>query len=88
MQTWTSSNLHTEKKEIASAPVLPYYNPKKPHSLQTDASVKGHGACLLQDDKPAYFASKTLTDAQKGYVVIELESLAVALAMKKFHHFL
>ena len=29
-----------------------------------------------------------LTDAQKGYVAIELESLAVAWAMEKFHHFL
>ena len=76
------------KKEIASAPVLVYYNPKKQTTLQTDASIKGLGACLLQDSKPVYFASKTLTDAQKGYVVIELESLAVAWAMEKFHHFL
>ena len=32
------------KKEIASAPVLTYYNPKKQTTLQTDASVKGLGA--------------------------------------------
>ena len=66
------------KKEIASAPVLAYYNPKKQPTLQTDASVKGFGACLLQDDKPVYFASKAVTDALKGYVAIELELLAVA----------
>ena len=35
-----------------------------------------------------YFASRALTETQKGYVVIELESLAVAWAMEKFHHFL
>ena len=35
-----------------------------------------------------YFASKALTEAQKGYVGIELESLVVAWAMEKFHHFL
>ena len=35
-----------------------------------------------------YFASKALTEAQRGYVAIELESFAVALAMEKFHHFL
>ena len=35
-----------------------------------------------------YFASKALTDAQKGYVAIELELLVVAWAMEKFHHFL
>ena len=34
------------------------------------------------------FAKKALTDAQRGYVVIELESLAVAWAIGKFHHFL
>ena len=36
------------KKEIAEAPVLAYYNPKKQTVLQTDASIKGLGACLLQ----------------------------------------
>ena len=48
----------------------------------------GLGACLLQDQKPVYFASKALTEAQRGYVAIELESLAVAWEMEKFHHFL
>ena len=76
------------KKEIASAPLLAYYNPKKQTTLHTDASIKGLGACLLQDSKPVYFASKALTEAQKDYVVIELESLAVAWVMEKFHHFL
>ena len=76
------------KKEIASTPILAYYNPKKQTMLQTDASIKGLGACLLQDGKPVYFASKALTEAQKGYVAIEIELLAVAWAMEKFHHFL
>ena len=76
------------KKEITKAPVLAYYNPKKQTVLQTDASIKGLGACLLQDERPVYFASKVLTETQKGYVAIELESLAVVWAMEKFHHFL
>ena len=66
------------KKEIVSAPILAYYNPKNQTALHTDASIKGLGACLLHDSKPVYFASKALTNAQKGYVVIELESLIVA----------
>ena len=66
------------KKEIASALVLAYYNPKKQTTLQMDASVKGIGTCLLQDDSSVYFASKALNNAQKGYVATELESLAVA----------
>ena len=84
---------HTEafmsiKQEIVQAPVLKYYDPKKPTVLQTDASAKGLGACLLQCEHPVYFGSKALTDPQKGYVAIELEALAVSWAMEKFHHFL
>ena len=76
------------KKELVRAPVLAYYNPQKETILQTDASTKGLGACLLQDEKPIYFASKALTEVQRGYVAIEIESLAVAWAVEKFHHFL
>ena len=76
------------KSEISKAPVLDYYNPRKETVLQTDASIKGLGACLLQEEKAVYFASKALTETQRGYVVIEIESLAVAWAVKKFHHFL
>ena len=52
------------KTEIASAPKLAYYNPKKQTVLQTDASIKGLGACLLQEEKPVSFASKALAGAQ------------------------
>ena len=58
------------KKEIARAPILAYYNPKKETILQTDASIKGLGTCLLQDQKSAYFVSKVLTETQRGYVAI------------------
>ena len=56
--------------------------------LQTDASIKGLAACLLQEVKPLYFVSKALTETQKGYVTLEIELLALAWAMEKFHHFL
>ena len=76
------------KKEIARAPVLACYNPRKQTVLQADTRIKGLGVCLLQDEKLVHFASKALTEGQKGYVAIEIESLAVAWAMEKFHHFL
>ena len=76
------------KQEIISVPILAYYNPKKQTFLQTDARIRGLGACPLQEGKPVYFASKALTEAQQGYVTIELESLAVVWVMEKFHHFL
>ena len=62
--------------------------PIRKNVLQTDASIKGLGTCLLQNGKPVYFASKAFTETQKGYIAIELESLAVVWAMEKFHHFL
>ena len=76
------------KKEIVRAPVLTYDNPKKETVLQTDARAKRLGAYLLQEQRPVYFMSKALTEAQWGYVAIEIESLAVAWEMEKFHHFL
>ena len=76
------------KKEIVRASVLAYYNPQKETILQTDASTKGLGPCLLQEEKPIYIASKALTETQRGYVTSEIESLAVAWAVEKFHHFL
>ena len=75
-------------KEIVQAPILRYYNPKKETVLQTDASIKGLGTCLLQEGLPVCFASKSLQDEECGYAAIELESLAVAWAMEKFHYFL
>ena len=45
--------------------------------LQTNASIIGLGACLLQEEKPVYFVCKALTDAQQAYIAIELESVAV-----------
>ena len=59
-------------KEIVRAPILTYYNLKKETVLQTDISTKGLGACLLQDQKPVYFVSNALTEAQRGYVAIEI----------------
>ena len=76
------------KREIVQAPILKYYDPKKETVLKTDASIKGLGACLLQDGYPVYFGSRSLQDAEYGYVTIELEVLAVAWAIEKFHHFL
>ena len=48
---------------------------------------KVFGVCLLQEEKPVYFASKTLKDAQKGYMATELKLLVEVWAMEKFHHF-
>ena len=84
---------HTEafqllKSEISTAPILRYYDPKKPVVLQTDVCTKELGAVLLQDGHSVYFASMSLTAAQQNYVAIQLEALVVSWAVQKFHHYL
>ena len=76
------------KKEIVQATILRYYDLQKETVLQTDAYIKGLGACLLQDGHPIYFSSKLLQDAECRYVAIELEALAGTWAMEKFHDLL
>ena len=40
---------------------LHYFSTQKYTALQTDASIKGLGAALIQDGVPVYFPSRTLT---------------------------
>ena len=75
-------------KEIVQTSILKYYDPKKETVIQTDASIKGLWACLLQDIQPVYFASKSWQDAERGHAAIKFEALAVAWAMEKSQHFL
>ena len=65
------------QEEMTQAPILKYFDAKKKTVLQTDASCKGLKASLVQDRHPIYFVSKSLTYAEKGYVPIEPEALAV-----------
>ena len=59
------SAFHLIKKEIVAALILAYYNPNEPMILQTNASCKGFGACLLQNERPVYFAIRALTENTK-----------------------
>ena len=74
-------------KELAtSAPVLVYFKPDRPIKLSVDASSKGLGAVILQDDHPIAYASKSLTRTQ--YAQIEKEMLAVVFGCTRFHDFI
>ena len=75
------------KQLIASAPVLSYYDQDKPLVIQTDASGKGLGSCLLQDGHPISFASRALTDCETRYAQIEKELLAIVFACEKFNNY-
>jgi len=55
------------KTSISSAPVHKFFDPKEPVTLSVDASSKGVGAVLLQNDRPVAYASKALTPSQENY---------------------
>ena len=76
------------KAEFKRKVELPFFDKNKDSVLQTDASKKGFGAVLLQDDKPIYFASRTLTSAEKNNQNLEREAMATVWGMEKFHYFL
>jgi hypothetical protein len=75
------------KQMISTAPVLGYFNPTKPVTLSVDASAKGIGAVILQEDKPIAYASRAMTTAQQKYAQIEKELLAIVYGCQKFHQY-
>lgn len=68
-------------------PVLAYYDPKKPVTLQVDASKYGLGIVLLQDSRPVAYASKTLTSGEIKYAQMEKKMLAILFGCKRFHQY-
>ena len=81
------------KQVLTTAPTLAYFDPTKDTYLHTDASMLGLGFLLMQKSNDSDWnlvqaGSRFLTDAESRYVVIELECLAVAWAIKKRNIFL
>ena len=56
--------------------MLPYFCTQKHTTMQTDASIKGLGAVVIQNEVPVYFASRTHIAAKKNYQNLEHEILA------------
>ena len=77
---WNEQQEHSSKtlKQLTiEAPVLKYFDPTEVIRISVDASSKGMGAVLLQDDQPVAYASKALTKSQQNYAQIEKEMLAI-----------
>jgi len=76
------------KQMLSRAPVLRYYNPCEPVTVQCDASKSGLGATLMQGGQPVAFASRSMTAAETRYAQIEKELLAIQWACHKFDIYL
>ena len=76
------------KRCIGSNSCLSFCYPEKETVLEVDASQKGLGACLLQENKRVSFASKTLTPTQSVYSNIERDALAIVYGIHKSHTYL
>ena len=89
--TWKESNTEEFKKvkeAICNAAALAYFRPGIPTTLQVDASGRGLGIVLLQQNIPIAFASKSLTTTEQRYVNIEREILAIVFGCERFHYYI
>ena len=97
---WTtehSESFNKLKEALTSAPILAYPDYSKPFILETDASLKGLGAVLTQEDDKGNFciisyASHTLKPykcSMRNYSSAQLELLALKWAIcEKFKDYL
>ena len=80
------------KEELTSTPVLAHYDPEKRTIVSADASSKGLGAVLLQEQdgeiKPVAYASRSMTSCEERYAQIEKEALASTWACEKFSDYI
>ena len=80
--------LNQLKDMATNHPSLKYFDQSKPTTISVDASSKGMGAVLLQDDHPVAYASKSLTPAQQNYAQIEKEMLAIVFGCHKLQDYI
>ena len=89
---WHWNKTHEEavnkiKELLISRSCLAFFDPSKAMQIQVEASKSGIGAVLMQNGKLVSYASKSLTNAQKNYAIIEKELLAVLFGCERFQSF-
>ena len=74
-------------------PILIYPNFNKPFIIRTDASTKGIGGVILQEEEdrmehPISCVSRSLKPAEENYSITDLEGLALIYTLKKFRQYI
>ena len=90
---WCWLPVHNEavqkiKGLVCEAPVLKFYDVTREVTVESDVSLSGLGATLLQEGQPVAFASRALTPAEGRYAQIEKELLSVVFACERFDTYL
>ncbi len=93
---WTEECQHAFEElrsRLTRAPILAYPSFEREFILETDASIRGIGAVLSQQQEdqklhPVAFASRGLTAAEKNYSITDLETLAVVWSVSHFRAYL
>jgi hypothetical protein len=77
---------------LSANPILKLPNLAEPFILRTDASDRGLGAVLLQEEGeqklPVAYASRKLLQREQKYATVEKECLGLVWAITKFQRYL
>ncbi|GJV12342.1 putative reverse transcriptase domain-containing protein [Tanacetum coccineum] len=76
------------KQKLCSAPILALPKGSENFIVYCDASHKGLGAVLMQNEKVIAYASRQLKTHEKNYTTHDLELGAVVFALKMWRHYL
>ena len=92
---WTDrhcSEFEDIKSELCRAPILTYPDWDKTFVIQTDASIVGLGAVLMQKHDQGYkvieYASRSTTPCETRYSISELACAAIIWAVDKFKFYI
>ena len=76
------------KQRLISTPVLTIPSDTDGFVIYNDASKKGLGCVLMQNEKVIAYASRQLKDYERNYPTHDLELTAVVFALKIWRHYI
>jgi RNase H-like domain found in reverse transcriptase/Integrase core domain/Integrase zinc binding domain len=80
------------KQELVKDTILEHFDPNKPIIVVCDASDNGLSGILCHlvenTEKPVFFASRTLNEAEKKYPILHREALALVFSLERFYKYI